>query len=66
MVIMAQPFGRVMELWSLDMGLGPVEPRFIAVHEHELNPVVVNGEDDPAEVEDHAEEDAAQGGGDDQ
>ena len=42
MVVIAQPFGRVFELWSLDMGLGPVEPQFIAVNEADLGPEVVN------------------------
>ncbi|KAL1831176.1 hypothetical protein ACET3Z_000827 [Daucus carota] len=40
-----EPFGRVFELWSLDMGLGPVDPQFIAIHEEELNPEIVNNED---------------------
>ncbi|KAK1399086.1 hypothetical protein POM88_008949 [Heracleum sosnowskyi] len=30
MVVMENPFGRVQELWSLDMGLGPIGPRFQA------------------------------------
>ncbi|KAL1821525.1 hypothetical protein ACET3Z_016394 [Daucus carota] len=42
MVIIAQPFGRVFELWSLDMGLGSSDPRYVAVHEEDLAPVVVN------------------------
>ena len=50
MVIMAQPFGRVFELWSLDMGLGPVDPQFIAIHEEELNPEIVNNEDQEVPV----------------
>ncbi|KAL1822528.1 hypothetical protein ACET3Z_009306 [Daucus carota] len=45
MVIIAQPFGRVPELWSLDMGLGPVGPGFVAVHEDELIPAVENGDE---------------------
>ncbi|KAL1810018.1 hypothetical protein ACET3Z_027008 [Daucus carota] len=53
MVIMAQPFGRIFELWNQDMGLGSADQRFVAVHEAELGPAVDNGEDvqDP-EVED--------------
>ncbi|KAL1830698.1 hypothetical protein ACET3Z_000349 [Daucus carota] len=47
MVIIDQPFGRVRELWSLDMGLGPVEPRFVAVYESDLNPVVINEMEEP-------------------
>ncbi|KAL1827911.1 hypothetical protein ACET3Z_006323 [Daucus carota] len=50
MVIMAQPFGRVFELWSLDMGLGPVDPQFMAIHEEDLNPEVVNNEDQAVPV----------------
>lgn len=45
MVIIAQPFGRVPELWSLDMGLGPVGPGFVAVHEADLIPAVENGDE---------------------
>ncbi|KAK1365907.1 hypothetical protein POM88_041468 [Heracleum sosnowskyi] len=30
MVVMEEPFGRVQELWNLDMGLGPIGPRFQA------------------------------------
>ena len=53
MAIMAQPFGRVFELWSQDMGLGSADQRFVAVHEVELGPVVENGEDaQEPEVED--------------
>uniref|UniRef100_A0A175YKV8 Uncharacterized protein n=1 Tax=Daucus carota subsp. sativus TaxID=79200 RepID=A0A175YKV8_DAUCS len=53
MVIMSQPFGRVSELWSLDMGLGPVDPQFIPVHEEDINPEVVNNNDhEVPEVED--------------
>ncbi|KAK1404465.1 hypothetical protein POM88_004070 [Heracleum sosnowskyi] len=37
MVVIKKPFGRVYELWSKDMGLGPVGPQFRAVHEEELN-----------------------------
>uniref|UniRef100_A0A166CT15 Uncharacterized protein n=1 Tax=Daucus carota subsp. sativus TaxID=79200 RepID=A0A166CT15_DAUCS len=42
MVVIAQPFGRVFELWSLEMGLGPMEPQFMAVNEADLGPEVVN------------------------
>lgn len=53
MVIMAEPFGRVFELWSHDMGLGSTEPRYMAVHEADIELVVLNGEEAPvAEVED--------------
>ncbi|KAK1360504.1 hypothetical protein POM88_044978 [Heracleum sosnowskyi] len=37
MVVIKRPFGRVYELWSKDMGLGPVGPQFRAVHEEDLN-----------------------------
>ncbi|KAL1823966.1 hypothetical protein ACET3Z_010744 [Daucus carota] len=50
MVIFMQPFGRVFELWNRDMGLGSAEPRFMAVHEEDLVPAVVNG-DEKAEPE---------------
>ncbi|KAL1805159.1 hypothetical protein ACET3Z_028227 [Daucus carota] len=55
MVIIAQPFGRVFDLWNADMGLGSADPRYLAVHEEDLNPAVVDG-DEPAipEVEDGA------------
>lgn len=42
MVVISEPFGRVFELWSRDMGLGSVEPIFMAVHEAYINPVVIN------------------------
>lgn len=51
LVIIDQPFGRIRELWSLDMGLGSVDPRFVAVHERDLNPEVEDGEAEPV-VED--------------
>ncbi|KAL1810148.1 hypothetical protein ACET3Z_027138 [Daucus carota] len=44
MVIIEQPFGRVRELWNLDMGLGSADPRFVAIHERDLNPDVVDVE----------------------
>ncbi|KAL1831809.1 hypothetical protein ACET3Z_001460 [Daucus carota] len=48
-----EPFGRVFELWSHDMGLGSTEPRYMAVHEADIELVVLNGEEAPvAEVED--------------
>ena len=62
MVIMEQPFGRVRELWSLDMGLGPVEPRFVAVRERDLLPDVVDEEEVP-EVEEGPHAGVDQAGG---
>ncbi|KAL1832840.1 hypothetical protein ACET3Z_002491 [Daucus carota] len=47
MVIISQPFGRIRELWSLDMGLGPVGPPFDAVHEEDLIPAVLNEDGAP-------------------
>ncbi|KAK1392806.1 hypothetical protein POM88_011862 [Heracleum sosnowskyi] len=44
MVVIKKPFGRVYELWSKDMGLGPVGPQFRAVHEKELNVEVMDDE----------------------
>ncbi|KAK1356109.1 hypothetical protein POM88_008176 [Heracleum sosnowskyi] len=42
-----KPFGRVHELWNLDMGLGPVDPQFLAVREEDLLPEVVEPEFEP-------------------
>ena len=56
MVVIPQPFGRVFELWSLDMGLGPVDQQFMVVHEADLIPEVVN----EVEVQEAAEEDDLQ------
>ncbi|KAL1811184.1 hypothetical protein ACET3Z_021249 [Daucus carota] len=42
MVFIAQPFGRVFEIWNHDMGLGPVEPQFMAVNEEDVGPGAVN------------------------
>ncbi|KAL1809771.1 hypothetical protein ACET3Z_026761 [Daucus carota] len=50
MVTIAQPFGRVFELWSLDMGLGPVNPQFMAVNEADLALEVVDEEMDQENV----------------
>ncbi|KAL1825382.1 hypothetical protein ACET3Z_012160 [Daucus carota] len=50
MVIMAHPFGRVFELWHLDMGLGQADPHFVAVHEAELEPAVEDDAEDQAPV----------------
>ncbi|KAK1397861.1 hypothetical protein POM88_007724 [Heracleum sosnowskyi] len=36
MVVIKRSFGRVYELWSKDMGLGPVGPQFRAVNEEEM------------------------------
>ena len=55
---MAQPFGRIFELWSLDMGLGSSEQRFVAVHDADRRPVVEDGDDDQAPV---VEDDAQDG-----
>ena len=53
MVIIAQPFGRVFELWNRDMGFGSAEPQYMAVHEDDLIPAVDNGDDNAEpEVED--------------
>ena len=45
MVVIAQPFGRVFELWNHDMGLGPAEPHFMAVHEEDVGLGIVNDAD---------------------
>lgn len=55
-VIMAQPFGQVFELWNRDMGLGSVDPQFMAVHEEDVVPAVVDdGEQAVPEVDDGAQ-----------
>ncbi|KAK1388088.1 hypothetical protein POM88_016266 [Heracleum sosnowskyi] len=36
MIIIKGIFGRVQELWFNDMGLGPVDPQFQAIHEEDL------------------------------
>ncbi|KAK1377024.1 hypothetical protein POM88_033217 [Heracleum sosnowskyi] len=51
MVTIKGPFGRVRELWFEDMGLGPVDPLFQAIHEEDLEDAmndggVVNGENE--------------------
>ena len=42
MVVIAQPFGRVFEIWNDDMGLGLADARFMAVNEEDVGPAVVN------------------------
>ncbi|KAK1366238.1 hypothetical protein POM88_041799 [Heracleum sosnowskyi] len=44
MVIITQMFGRIREIWSHDMGLGPVEEQFVVVYDEDLESEVVNGE----------------------
>lgn len=44
MVIISQPFGRIHEIWSHDMGLGPVGEQFVAMFDEDLAGEVVNGE----------------------
>lgn len=41
-IIFAQPFGRVREIWNHDMGLGPIGNRFVPVFEEELQDGVLN------------------------
>lgn len=52
MVVIKEPFCRIFELWALDMGLGYVKPRFMEVHEDDLNTKVADGEHMP--TADHA------------
>ncbi|WOH15944.1 hypothetical protein DCAR_0935492 [Daucus carota subsp. sativus] len=53
---MAQPFGQVFELWNRDMGLDSVDPQFMAVHEEDVVPAVVDdGEQAVPEVDDGAQ-----------
>lgn len=42
MVIFTNPFGRVREIWSHDMGLWPIGGQFVPVFEEELGPGKVN------------------------
>lgn len=42
MVIFANPFGRVRELWCHDMGLGPVGEQFVPVNEADLQEGIEN------------------------
>lgn len=42
MVIFAQPFGRVREIWNHDMELGPIGNQFVPVFEEELQDGVLN------------------------
>ncbi|KAK1393592.1 hypothetical protein POM88_012648 [Heracleum sosnowskyi] len=54
MVIIEQPFGRIHEIWSRDMGLGSVEERFQVVYENDIvDGVVVNdaGDEEHGAVE---------------
>lgn len=44
MVIISQPFGRIHEIWSHDMGLGPVDDQFVALYDEDLVREVMNGE----------------------
>ncbi|KAL1823429.1 hypothetical protein ACET3Z_010207 [Daucus carota] len=64
MVVIAQPFGRVFEIWNHDMGLGPVEPRFLVVNEDEVGPGAVNDAEiiEQAGMEDDDAQDQAQEG----
>ncbi|KAL1811208.1 hypothetical protein ACET3Z_021273 [Daucus carota] len=52
MVVIAQPFGRVFEIWNHDMVLGPAGPHFQAVNEEDVGLRVVQD----AEVVEQAEE----------
>ncbi|KAL1811036.1 hypothetical protein ACET3Z_021101 [Daucus carota] len=36
MVVIAQPFGRIFEIWNNDMGLGSADPRFQDVNEEDV------------------------------
>ena len=65
MVVIAQPFGRIFELWSLDMGLGPSEQRFVAVHEADLVPAVEDGVDAQALMVDNDVQDGQEVQGED-
>lgn len=53
MVIFAHPFGRVREIWSHDMGLGPIGEQFVPLFEEALQEGILN----EAAVEDVVEVD---------
>lgn len=54
-VIFTNIFGRIKEIWSHDMGLGPVEDQFDAINEKDLEDGVSNGD---VEVLENEEADA--------
>lgn len=60
--MIAQPFGRVFDLWSLDMGLGSGDPRFMVVNEEDLGPGVVNDADDQEDAVVNDQEEHVQAG----
>lgn len=48
MVVIENSFGRLFEIWSLDMGLGRVGPQFHRIHEEEVNvEAMEDGVDNP-------------------
>lgn len=51
MVIFTNLFGRVKEIWSHDLGLGPVGDQFDAVYEDDLEAAVSNDDVEVLEVE---------------
>ena len=54
MVVIAQPFGEIFEIWSRDMGLGSADPRFMVVNEEDILPAVEDNDEGvvPEVVED--------------
>lgn len=42
MVIISHPFGRIRDLWSFDMGFGPVGGKFVPEFLEEMEEVVLN------------------------
>ncbi|KAL8147319.1 hypothetical protein AgCh_004871 [Apium graveolens] len=52
MMIMEKYFGRVQDLWFLDMGLGSIKPHFRAIRQSEVDLLAMEEEvDDPNAVE---------------
>ncbi|KAK1379474.1 hypothetical protein POM88_026218 [Heracleum sosnowskyi] len=44
MVRIKRPFGRIMEIWNSDRGLGEIEPRFEVVLEEDINRDLTDGD----------------------
>ncbi|KAK1368136.1 hypothetical protein POM88_034228 [Heracleum sosnowskyi] len=47
MVVIEEPFGRIPNIWRLDMGLGSADARYVAIYESDLLPQVINVEPMP-------------------
>ncbi|KAK1362061.1 hypothetical protein POM88_046535 [Heracleum sosnowskyi] len=54
MVVITNLFGRIFELWSNNMGLGPVEEQFLGVNEEDVNMDAANDKVINEQLEDEA------------